>query len=1130
MKLRKVLLSASVAAIPVNVLALGLGNAQLSSALNEPLQARIDLYSVKSSEIEDIKAELASVADFQKAGLEWSSNLSELRFRVNTGPDGTPYISITSRKPVREPFLNFLLEVNWPTGRLLREYTVLLDPPVYADAMKTTVQPTVTAEPARDAVTPPATTAQAPQRAPAQPSAPPSRAGGVVRDGRYGPVQRSETLWSIASAVRPDAGVSVQQAMLALVDANPDAFIDGNVNALKEGQVLRIPARDEMAARSQREALDEVRRQYARWQEQRLGRVPDRAPVAGAGRAGAPAAEVDEDARLELVSPGSGEQGAGAGGADAVRESLMLAEEELDSTQAENAELKSRLAETEALLEDFERLLQLKNENIAELQRRLRAEDQAAVTEEMAAPDAPEEAAVPELAEAEVAETEAGEEGSLEWLLEGAADDTEPAEAIPAPEEAAVAPMEEEAMAPAPEEPPVAAEPPSAVDTETPSKPVAEPSPTPPKRAPILPPPAASEPPGLLDSLPVSPTILGAGLGGILLLLLGGLFLRKKRAAGESHEPEAPKAEVTPVPAPATEEAPPVEDADATAEFAAEETVKDDQTAPEAFNDTLVQQAASRDDDALDEVNVYLAYERYDQAEQLVRKAIAANPEREAYHLKLLEIHHTAKNTEGFRKDATALQALVGAGAPAMAQAMTWWEELAPGTPLFGDTDGVDEGGLESEFEKTLDGEQVAESGSLDDLDFDLSDDDEAQELAEGVAAGDQGGAMDLDFDLGLEGDEEEPVTAERSMEGLDLEFDEDTGPAAEQTAENDGLDLDFDLGEGDEDKSDGGLDFDLSEGDEASGTAGGGLDLDLGEGDEKDAGTSAMELDFDLGEGDDDKAEGGLDFDLGEGGEETTGPSPSPGTAEVEADESTEQLKTPSDDDGMSLDFDLGEVDEAETSTAEQPAGGAKAEAPEESGLDFDLSAGDDAEESGQRDGVPDSERLDTVALDNLDMDLDASTAEDKPVAEDGGVDLDLDIGDGDEAATPAESAEDEEDLDFDFSDFDLPEDDSGAGSPNTTEGAAAEATTEKPEDEDSEIDFDLDLGFDDDDEPAQTLGLGGEMGGEPDEVGTKLDLAQAYIDMGNADGARTILSEVLNEGDETQKTEAQTLLDKLD
>jgi len=79
-------------------------------------------------------------------------------------------------------------------------------------------------------------------------------------------------------------------------------------------------------------------------------------------------------------------------------------------------------------------------------------------------------------------------------------------------------------------------------------------------------------------------------------------------------------------------------------------------------------------------------------------------------------------------------------------------------------------------------------------------------------------------------------------------------------------------------------------------------------------------------------------------------------------------------------------------------------------------------------------------------------------------------------------------------------------------------------------EIDFDLDLGFDDDEEPANTLGLGGEMGGEPDEVGTKLDLAQAYIDMGNADGARTILSEVLSEGDETQKTEAQALLDKLD
>jgi len=371
MKLRKVLLSAAVAAIPVNVLALGLGNAQISSALNEPLQARIELFSVQNTDLEDIKATLASSSEFQKAGLEWTHNLSELRFKVMTGPGGKPYISVTSRQPVREPFLNFLLEVNWPAGRLLREYTVLLDPPVYGAAMEKAIRPTVSTAPEDSqqtivGVPPPIPKAMSPG---------PSRSTATATarsDGEYGPVKRNETLWSIATTVRPDGGVSVQQTMLALVEANPEAFINGNVNALKEGYILRIPGREEIAGRSQREALAEVKRQYDLWQQQRLGTAAATAPVGDTAKGGRQAGTVEEEARLKLLSAGSGERGAGTGGTKALQESLTLAEEERDSAKAENAELKSRVAQTEAMLEDFQRLLKLKDENIAELQRRLR--------------------------------------------------------------------------------------------------------------------------------------------------------------------------------------------------------------------------------------------------------------------------------------------------------------------------------------------------------------------------------------------------------------------------------------------------------------------------------------------------------------------------------------------------------------------------------------------------------------------------------------------------------------------------------------------------------------------------------------------------------------------------------------
>ncbi|MCC5857071.1 MAG: hypothetical protein JJT90_02880 [Ectothiorhodospiraceae bacterium] len=355
--------------LPTLALAVGLGNVETRSALNQPLEARIPVLSASRDDLESLQVRLASGEAFQRVGLDRPFILSRLAFDVEVH-DGQPYIVVSTEEPVREPFLAFLVEARWPGGRVMREYTLLLDPPVHAPTGDAPAPGTVADAPAARQPTPEAATA-APARAPVRQEAAPTGSR------EYGPVRRNQTAWDVALETRPDESVTVQQMMMALLRANPGAFGDGNVNNLHAGAVLRVPDRAEIASMSAAEARREFARQVEQWE---AGRTPA-APEEVAEEVAEPAPEdavavddpalVDEDGRLQVVAP------ADAGGEDAaasladdelqaspealaqLQQELTLTREEAAGLRAENEELRQMAAEMRQRVEALERMLDL---------------------------------------------------------------------------------------------------------------------------------------------------------------------------------------------------------------------------------------------------------------------------------------------------------------------------------------------------------------------------------------------------------------------------------------------------------------------------------------------------------------------------------------------------------------------------------------------------------------------------------------------------------------------------------------------------------------------------------------------------------------------------------------------------
>ncbi len=396
----RVVLGVLLGILAVPAFALGLGQIQVKSRPGEPLLAEIPIVSSDPTELQGLQARLASPDTFRRIGLEPPQGIvSDLQFTPAVDERGRPVIRVTSTAPVQQAGLTFLVEVDWGQGRLVREYSALVDAPrtvaappapsVAAPDAAPVIQrpapPTAAPEPAAAATAPapsPAPTPQSEVATSPPPAAPPAE------NGEYGPVKRGDTLAGIAGGLAGMQGYSLDQTMLALLQANPDAFIGQNINLLKQGAVLRIPRGEELSRYSAREAANLVREQVASWREARRAQAQAATPVAadaqpaGAAAAGASSSAAPRrvaDARLEIAPPAADagdragtQSGASAGGeGEMLRQELQETKETLAARDAEVQELKARVAELEQLQKEQQSLIAMKDGALASAQQRL---------------------------------------------------------------------------------------------------------------------------------------------------------------------------------------------------------------------------------------------------------------------------------------------------------------------------------------------------------------------------------------------------------------------------------------------------------------------------------------------------------------------------------------------------------------------------------------------------------------------------------------------------------------------------------------------------------------------------------------------------------------------------------------
>ena len=428
-----------------NAWALGLGQIEVKSRRNQPLLAEIPIISTTPGELEALQARLASPETFRRVGLSPPTGVAaNLQFSLGSDARGRPVIRVTTVAPVDQAVLNFLIEVDWGQGRLVREYSALVDAPRTASAplqpaisAPVVAAPNVVQRPATQApalpVPPqpkpvPATPVPAPQPqaepappavaiAPlpsAQPAAEPAPspvaaapAPVATAPAQYGPVKRGETLSTIAGSLGLD-GFSLDQTMLALLRANPDAFLGDNINRIKRGAVLRVPGSDERSGVNADEAALVVREQMQQWRQARrpvaqpesteaaAAAPTDKQPSAAgtatrsveagettaAAKPTAPkpatAAPRRQQARLEIVPPSAPgkatgtRSGTNAGGEGSMlQQQLRQKDEDIAAKAAEIGELKERVAELEKLKQQQDQLLSMKDSELAAAQQRL---------------------------------------------------------------------------------------------------------------------------------------------------------------------------------------------------------------------------------------------------------------------------------------------------------------------------------------------------------------------------------------------------------------------------------------------------------------------------------------------------------------------------------------------------------------------------------------------------------------------------------------------------------------------------------------------------------------------------------------------------------------------------------------
>ena len=900
--------------IPAGALALGLGNISMNSALDQHLKAEIPIQSATAEELEGLEVNLAPDSMFVQYGIERPAFLDGLQFEIVKGADGKSYIQLSSSKPIREPFLNFLVEAKWPSGRALRQFTVLVDPPTMMAAVPVQVAPARVPAPARE------------RQGDAGASQSLLSTDNNTGEIEYGPSRANDTLWGVARAMRGNRDVSIHQVMLAVLRDNPDAFYRNNVNNLKMGYVLRINDSASLTSISRAEAEREISRQYQDWKNDRTGSSSTTPAVADSSATEESVRSADESAvssqaesaQLKLTSAGKTDQSQAQGEAtsaamDDVNERLAIANEQLLVNNQETTALTERLGKLEGQLESLQRLVQLKDNQLAEIQQRAK-EAAAAVT--------------------------------------------------PA----------------------------------TQAEPVAE---------------------GLFDSP------LALGLIALVIALIAALgymlFQRRQQAEYQESILDQSAAPVSEIPTGTTTETPAVTSSSIEKDDSESSLLTD-------FSTTSMEglQSDIGEIDPISEADVYLAYGRYTQAEEIIENALKNDADREEYHTKLLEIYHAADEKEKFLGAAQRYHGVLGGNllGDGWVKVCAMGRELQLDNALF-----VGDGTVDAaESSQALNEMETSEPELTDSL----SSEERPSELEVPTDEIPQDELDSFDFNAL---DEKLDQLDERSLDDPFTELESDS-PVTEEPSAPDDNSLEFDSGSlealnaekpGDEESENQQLDDDI-----ASNT-----------------------LEF----GSDDVVEKTVD-ELSAADDEASVVEP---LSDEVADSMADDSLTTTENDGFEF-----------TSTQDETT----------TELDLDTDVAD------QIGTAEESEKTDTDGF-NFE-DLEDLESESKSTETDKGTDVESDLLDMANALDETTSAEPEVRKDGDeLESFDL--------------GSMADLT-------DDNSDYD-------DDNPFSDL----------DEVGTKLDLARAYVDMGDKEGAQSIVDEVMQEGTDEQKQEAQELLKQL-
>lgn len=984
--------------------AVGMGKLTVLSGLGQPFRGEIELLAVERSEEGSLAARLAPPEIFQQAKIERAGALLSLRFDVAQKQSGQWFIKLSSQNPVNEPFLDILVEVNWPSGKLLREYTILLDPPGLTAEQPPAPPVEIAAVAAPASRGDEVKAVQPGELRPVKEKKPPKADPQPAAQGEYGPVKSGDTLRKIASAVKPE-GVNTEQMLVALFRANQQAFSGNNMNRLKTGQILRIPDTAESASLTQGEIRKEIRAHTADWNAYRQ-------KLAGMVESTRPAHEDEarQAASGKITTAVEDKPGTPEAGKDVLK---LSRSESTGGKPGKNAAQDDAIAHEKALRDANQRIAELEK-NIKDMQRLL------------------------EINSSTLSEKPTGK----------------PAEATPPAQPAKPAEAEKPAEAAAPvssveSTPPVV----EAVEKEAPK---------PKPKVVSLQPKAEDAPaPSILDELLGNPLALA---GGALVALLGGLFgaralAARRKSGGKSGRGTSTNLRTEPDTA---------ELAAVAANFSAGLT---------DFTQTGMGSIDTADVDPIAEAEVYMAYGRDVQAEEILREAMVHDPQRHEIHLKLLEIYAARKDKGSFEAMARQLYVTTGGTPdPDWEKAASMGRELDSDNPLYGDGSPIVSGVAAPEvgaegapFAEMLFGEQQEAVDASPDLDFNLD-----------AANRDTDGAMDMPL---------EETSAEEQIEELaaDLDFNLEAEAPAQDAAQ--------------------------AAPEPAADAAGGALDFNL----EMPA--------FQPEEPDNEAAaeENLIDFNLDT-------PPPEPQEAESAGETLQEPEPAPAEAglDGHMLNFDLEmPTGIVERSAAEEPL---EAMPPEEAAadeaadfpLDIDFPLEDAAPPlapepvAEEVEAQPTADFSETMLLDLSALEPEAPPAEVEAVPT-SAPELPEAVAVEEEHESiliPPPAMSDEAMLDFDFT--------MGEDTPDE-EGEAPQAAA-------ANIDL-SDISLDLDETAGKTEATpAADDGARFLETATKLDLAKAYMEMGDKEGAREILQEVLQEGSDEQQGEAGKLLAQLD